>query len=259
MKKIILLFTLIFYSGVQFSQNINIDQYQYIIVPNQFDFLKMIDQYQTSSLTKFLFQKKGFKVFLSDEELPEDLANNRCTALTASVNNISSMLRIRVLIEIKDCYGKVLYTSEKGTSKVKDFKRGYQQAIKNAFETMSDFEYSYNPNLSIDTVTPTVVTTAAVVKSENLITNEKDSLIKNEIISDNKDNSIELLYAQPKEQGYQLIDTKPEVIFTILKTSKEDFYIIKNKNGTLFKKDNIWVVEYYENGEVVKKKYKIKF
>lgn len=259
MKKIILFFTLIFCSGIQFSQNINIDKYQYIIVPEQFNFVKSIDEYQTSSLTKFLFEKKGFKVFLSSEDLPDNLANNRCNALTASVNNISSMIRIKVLIEIKDCYGKILYTSDKGISRIKDFKRGYQQAIKNAFETMSDFEYSYNPNLSIDTVTPTVVSTAAVVKSENLITKEKDSLIKNEIISDNKDNSIQLLYAQPKEQGYQLINTKPEVVFTILKTSEEDFYIIKNKNGTLFKKDNIWVAEYYENGEVVQKKYKIKF
>ena len=61
-KKITFLLALI-YSTIQFSQELNLEKYQYIIVPDQFSFLKSVDQYQTSSLTKFLFEKKGFKVF----------------------------------------------------------------------------------------------------------------------------------------------------------------------------------------------------
>jgi len=41
------------------SQTKKMSDFKYIIVPNKFDFLKKSNQYQTSSLTKFLLQKKG--------------------------------------------------------------------------------------------------------------------------------------------------------------------------------------------------------
>ena len=158
--------------------------------------------------------------------------------LSASVKDDSSMLRIKVLIEIKDCYGKTLYTSEKGLSKLKDYKRGYQEAIKKAFETMSDFEYSYSPNNKINIEAPVAATSAtAIIKTTNSVAKTNDSLVKSEIVSNNSNiDSIQVLYAQPKESGFQLINTKPEVVFTILKTSKQDYYIIKNKNGLYIKK-----------------------
>ncbi len=259
-KKIAFLLVLT-YSSVQFSQDLNLEKYQYIIVPDQFSFLKSVDQYQTSSLTKFLFEKKGFNVFLSSDKLPKELVNNRCNALTASVKDDSSMLRIKVLIEITDCYSKTLYTSEIGGSKLKDYKRGYQEAIKKAFETMSDFEYSYNPNNKLNIEVPIVAaSTTAITKAKNSVVKANDSLAKSEIVSNDSDiDSIVVLYAQPKDAGFQLINTKPEVVFTILKTSKQDYYIIKNKNGTLYKKDTIWIAEYYKNGEIIKEKYQIKF
>ena len=68
-----------------FSQQSNINNYKYIIVPDRLEIVKKVDQYQTSSLTKFLLAKKGFEVYLSNEKLPDDLALNRCLALTANV------------------------------------------------------------------------------------------------------------------------------------------------------------------------------
>ncbi|MBT4869509.1 MAG: hypothetical protein HON45_05340, partial [Polaribacter sp.] len=69
--------------------------FKYIIVPNKFDFLKKSNQYQTSSLTKFLLQKKGFRVFLSTDSLPVDLLQNRCLALTAIVSDASGVLIVK--------------------------------------------------------------------------------------------------------------------------------------------------------------------
>ena len=59
------------------------------------DFLKKSNQYQTSSLTKFLLQKKGFRVFLSTDSLPVDLLQNRCLALTAIVSDASGVLIVK--------------------------------------------------------------------------------------------------------------------------------------------------------------------
>ena len=100
-KKIVFSF-LFFISISAYSQQEKINSYKYIIVPERFDFLKSSDQYQTSSLTKFLLEKKGFTVFLSNEKLPDDLLKNRCMALTATVSDDSGMFTIKNTIEIKD-------------------------------------------------------------------------------------------------------------------------------------------------------------
>ena len=67
------------------------------------------------------------------------------------------------------------------------------------------------------------------------------------------------LYAQPKENGFQLTNLKPQVVFVILNTGAKDIYVIKDKNGLLYKKGENWIAEFYEGGEIVVKKYSIKF
>ena len=122
-KKAVYFLTLLMSISI-YSQKNSSHKYQYILVPVKFDFFKDTDKYQTSSLTKFLFKKKGFKVFLSNEKLPTALNDDRCLALSASVVDESSMLTIRTSIEIKDCFGKVLYKSKKG--KPNDSTRKYE-------------------------------------------------------------------------------------------------------------------------------------
>ena len=93
MIKKTILFSVLLVSITINAQEINLDKYQYIIVASKFDFLKKTDQYQTSSLTKFLLEKKGFKVYLENENYPKEIIENRCLALFASVTNESNMLR----------------------------------------------------------------------------------------------------------------------------------------------------------------------
>ena len=68
-----------------------------------------------------------------------------------------------------------------------------------------------------------------------------------------------ILYAQPITNGFQLINTKPAVVFQVLKTKLKDVYIIKNKNGILYKNENNWVAEYYKNNALIVESYQIKF
>ena len=68
-----------------------------------------------------------------------------------------------------------------------------------------------------------------------------------------------LLYAQPNSYGFQLIDSTPKVVYILLKTGMFEIYILKNKNGILFKKDNQWIAEYYEANKMVKRVLEIKF
>jgi hypothetical protein len=236
-----------------YSQQPNFDKYQYIIVSDKFDFVKTTNEYQTSSLTKFLLRKKGFQVFLGDEKLPQDLQDNRCIALQASVKDASSMFTVKTFIELKNCHGKVLYTSMVGKSKEKDYKLGYREAIRNAFDTMTDFEYSYSPVSVVKVVEKQeiIVPVAEPVNPE--ITKELKT--KGNTVID----TVDVLYAQAVKNGFQLINTKPEVVFIILNSNLKDVFVIKDKNGVFYKLGELWVSEYYENNQLIQKEFQVKF
>ncbi|MGY8910048.1 MAG: hypothetical protein ACKVIG_09340, partial [Flavobacteriales bacterium] len=189
---------------------------------------------------------------------------NRCLSLFVSVKDNSSMFTIKNTIEFKDCYGKVVYSSEEGKSKYKDYKKGYQDAIRNAYESMEDFEYSFNPTL--------ISEEKAVEKEEIIAKNISDEVVSNVVVSPKviinsevkntettKGKDLTTLYAQAIENGFQLVNTKPEVIFILLKTNIKDTYLIKDKNGSFYKKDTIWVAEYYLDNKLVKEEYQVKF
>ena len=80
--------------------------------------------------------------------------------------------------------------------------------------------------------------------------------IKKEVVVSS---SLDILYAQPKINGFQLVNMKPEVVFIVLKTNVEDVFIIKGKNGILYKNGDNWFSEFYENNQLVRKEYQIKF
>ena len=249
-----------------YSQNNQINNYKYIIVQEKFDFLKKPDQYQTSSLTKFLLKKKGFTVFLSNETLPKDLLQNRCLALIASVTEGSSMFSVKNTIELKDCYGKLVYSSKEGKSKEKEYKKGYQEAIRNAYNTMSDLEYKYTPKKEVVKVNEVIENevTLPIKKNTNVnvipevkISTPVKKLVSTEITKSSI--KVETLYAQVKINGFQLVNTTPAIVFYVLKTNVNDVFIIKGKNGIIYKNENIWIAEYYENDKFVVKQFDIKF
>ena len=253
MIKKTIFFLILLVSTSVYSQQANFDKYQYIIVSDKFDFVKTTNEYQTSSLTKFLFRKKGFKVFLGNDKLPKDLQDNRCIALQAIVKDASSMFTVKTFIEVKDCHGKILYTSKVGKSKEKEYQKGYREAIRNAFDTMADFEYSYSPAslVKTDEKEEIIIPIAGVVLPN--ITAELKAA-GNAIAG-----VVGVLYAQAVKNGFQLINTKPEVVFIILNTNLKDVFVIKDKNGVFYKVDENWVSEYYENNQLIQKEFQVKF
>ena len=265
MKNIILVLFLIMSNIFVFGQEKKVNNYKFIVVPEQFNFLKQKDEYKTSSLTKFLLKKNGFTVVLNSEQYPKDLRDNPCNGLKAFVLDKSSMFKVKVIIELRDCSNKILYTSDEGVSKLKEFKKGFQEAIRNAHASMNDI--AYEPFLietiakdkkEIVTVNPVLVEEVKEVKLEvelpviNNIETAQISPINNIALSTT-------LYAQPKENGFQLINLKPQVVFVILNTSVKGVFVIKDKNGLLYKKGENWIAEFYENGKLIEKKYQVKF
>ncbi|MFN0729778.1 hypothetical protein [Polaribacter gochangensis] len=253
MKKIF--FLGLFICSISFFGQQKLSNYKYVVVANKFDFFKKADQYQTSSLTKFLFNKYGYTSFLNTEDLPEDIKSNRCSSMFASVNDSSTMLTTKVNIVLKDCNDKILYSSIIGKSKEKVYKKSFHEAIRNAFKDPMLKNYSYKPqNSTTKTVLKTpkvnkkVIVKAAIPKTEIPNKATKPKKIKQAV-----------LYAQVTSNGFQLVDTTPKVIFKVLKTLQETVFIIENKNGILYKNKTIWIAEYYENNVLIQKEYQIKF
>ena len=265
MKNIILVLFLTMSNIFVFGQEKKVNNYKFIVVPDQFDFFKQKDEYKTSSLTKFLFKKNGFTVVLNSEQYPKDLIDNPCSGLKALVLDKSSMFKLKVIIELRDCSNRLLYTSDEGVSKLKEYKKGFQEAIRNAHASMIDVVYEpllletiRKDKKEIVTVNPVLVKEVKEVKLEvelPVINNREAAQVfpTNNIALDSA------LYAQKKENGFQLVDLKPQVVFVILNTSVKDVFVIKDKNGLLYKKGENWIAEFYEGGEIVVKKYNIKF
>lgn len=235
-----------------FSQEVNFDNYKYIIVSDKFHFVKTIDGYQTSSLTKFLLEKKGFQVFLSSDNFPDDLNQNKCIALYADVKDESDFLTTKSIIELNDCKGKNLFTSKLGKSRLKDYKKAYQESIRNAFNSMTDLKYSYQPTEK-STVLPEIK--KEIVET---ITQKKDTIIENNLQL-NGVPTIEDLIAKPIKHGFQLVNSNSENVYVILKTSVSEFFILKDKNGFVYRKGNIWYIEFYEDERLMKMQTQIKF
>jgi len=244
----------LFISVIGFSQSIN--DYKAVIVPLKYDFMKSENQYRLATLTKSNLLKAGFQAFYTNEEIPSGFTE-RCELLYIDVKKESGFLVTKLFVEFKDCYGRVVYTSEMGKSKEKDYDLAYKESLDLAFKSINDLHYQYSGKAVASTKAPaaTMVTpaAAAIVNSAPAAAVAVTPAVN---VSDPN-----LLYAQPTENGFQLIDKTPKVVMKLLKTSRPDSYIaIKDGiQGSLNAKDNQWFFEYYQNDKLVSEKVSVKF
>jgi len=290
-KAISVVIFFVFASVVGYAQN-DLNAYKYIIIPNKFEFQRFDDQYQLNSLTQFLFKKQGYNT-LKIEDRPNDLYDNACLGLQANVINNSNMFTTKVVIELVDCYEKVVYKSEEGRSKIKDYKKGYHEAIRIAFESVKAFDYKFDeslvttkePNVVEETNTTEVTNNSSVETAQKVEEAAKSTKVSediavavgvtkastkeevlatetSEVVSEKKavEKTLEnTLYAQTTEVGYQLVDKTPKVVFILLKSTRENYYFLKNKTGVVFKENDKWIAEYYNENELLREELRIKF
>ncbi len=137
-----LIIFLIFGTSVHSQKSVN--DYKYVIVPMSYSFLNENDAYQLNSLTKFLFNKYGFITYMRGDSFPEDLKNNGCKALSADVKKSKGLFITKLKIHLTDCSGNIVYISSEGTSREKEYRKAYQEALRVAFEDVERLNYKYN-------------------------------------------------------------------------------------------------------------------
>lgn len=251
-KYLILIFILISISA--YSQN-TINNYKYVIIPEKFVFQKSVNQYGLNELTKMLLESKGFTAYFDGADLPAEIASQRCNALNLDITEKNSMFSTNLTLLLKDCQGNVLFKSKEGKSREKDYKVSYSVALGETFKSLDEANYKYagppsgiQNQQKVSSVT-TVTTTAPV---EQIVKTASAAVVKQ---------AEGTLYAQPTANGYNLIDTTPKIILTLLKTSQQDYFIANNgtAHGIVLKKNADWVFEYYQQDQLISEKLVIKF
>jgi len=225
--------------------------YKNLIVPEKFSFLKQANQYNLNVLAKALFEDKGFTVYYDNTEIPSEIATDRCRALVVEVEEHNSMFVTNLTILLKDCKGNVVLKSKEGKSREKEYKQSYNAAMRDAFSSFGDLHYEAG---STPVVSATPVTPAQEVKTVA-------TAPVNQPATATAKQSEALLYAQAINNGYQLIDSAPKIVLTLLKTTVADYFIASSAstNGIVLKKDGSWFFEYYKDNVLVSEKLSIKF
>lgn len=238
MKKFLLI-TFCLFTIATFSQSIN--NYEFVIVPTKFDFQRDENEYRLNTLVKYRLEEFGFKAFYNSDKLSTNF-NDRCLYLNTNVVDESSLFMTKLYIEFKDCNNTVIFKSAMGSSRTKERKIAYNEAMEKALLSVKNLNYKFEGK-----------------KTENSVkvtnTEASNSIEKTQVVNENS------LFAQPITNGYQLVDTTPKVVLKMFKTSQPDYYTATSdsKNGVVFKKNNEWFFEYYVNEKLVSEKLSIKF
>lgn len=244
MKRIIFVFAVLFTISISAQSN-----YEVIIVPKKFSFLKEDNKYNLNSLTKSFFETEGFKVYYAEDNLPKEIANNRCNALFADVVANNGLFTSRLEVVLTDCQNNVVFTSAEGSSREKEYHKAYNEALRIALTSLRGSLKIKNPNTLDNTNDVSVVKVKEVIEITEPSIAETKTFKKGE------------LYALPISNGYKIVDSTPTIVYLVQKTSNESVFIASKGeiNGVFMKKINGWFFEYYQNETLVSEKVEVKF
>ncbi|OOG76230.1 hypothetical protein [Flavobacterium sp. A45] len=251
------LFLLLLVSSYGFSQSVN--DYAGVIIPLKYDFLKSENQYRLCTLTKVNLKKAGFEAFYANETFPGGY-NDRCSLLNVDLIKDNAFLVTKLYVVFKDCNGKVVYKSEVGKSKEKDYEVAYSEALNMAFTSVYALNYKYNGTLPANNAntavaSPSVASVASVAVPATVVA------VAVNVPSSSTEPDGSVLFAQPIKNGFQLVDSTPKVVLKAFKTTNPSIYLASKEGiqGVLILKENQWFFEYYEKDTLMSEKIKVKF
>lgn len=232
MKKISVL-TFIVAATVVFGQKVS--DYKYISIPQTFrDFEK--NSYDLDNSLAKAMRSKGYIVIQEGkDQWPSEIDRNSCSFAVGNISNKSSFLRNKVELEFKDCNGKVIF-SAKGNSNLKEYKEGYQDALKLSLVSLP----ASRPLENIQ------ITKVQSPNPETVKNSEEPSAPFSESKSGKYTNGkLSLQKIQVDANQFILADGGSSVPFAVFKTSsKKEVFRVKLSDGS-------FTIGYFENGNIV--------
>lgn len=233
-----------------FGQN-GVDNYKYVSVPDRFDFLKSADQYQLNALTKFLLKKNGFSVLDVSSDYPKELLKNRCLLLDVNVIKLKGFLNTKLEVQFTNCQNEIVFRSDIGVSKIKDFKKGYHEALRKAFVSIAELNYSYKAAPSSIQLEQTPEVAAVEVAPPPAPSKAMKELLPPPPPPVSKQD-LSQVKIRPSDFGFTVIhEPSGKVLHTLHATLYEGVFIIDNLPGIAYKRGNRWVREFVVNQKIV--------
>jgi hypothetical protein len=235
----ITLITIFVASQTLLTAQTNLDQYKYVSVPNRFDFMKSSDQFQISSLAKFLLTKNKFTVIEDLEKYPADLAANQCLLLNLNVEQIKGFLKTKLEVQFLNCKNQVVFKSDIGMSREKDFKTAYHQALRAAFSSVSEANYKFNETVDTVSTNEKPISVKPAVSTPMQATDLSSSKLTSEILM------------TQTSYGFDIKDADGIVVYSLYQTMSDGIYIIDRLPGIVYKRGNRFVREYISNQKII--------
>lgn len=259
MKKLIILCIFITFAIKSEAQS-SLNNYKYVVIPLQYEFLKGKDTYRLNTVTRVLFKDEGFNVYFNEEQLPEDLFNDRCLALYADVKEVKGGFRkTKLEIILKDCNGKLVLKSDVGQSGENNHEKRYREALTDAFKSIEKLNYSYDAREQQEAATEEKVAEITIeknddsemvmkvedLKEEKEIEKEKPVVIakaeKEEVKIAIISKDTNRLTARSIPQGYEVLNAESTIVMTLLKTAAEGVFIVQGEDAIVFKSGIKWM------------------
>ena len=258
MKTNFFLFLLAISTNINLEAQTAIDDFKYVSVPESYSFLKSNDQYQLNSLTVFLFEKNNFKVLKSFENYPSDLAENSCLLLKSDVISVKGFLKTKLQLTLTDCRGNVVFTSEIGESKLKEYKKAFHEALRSAFVSVGNLNYEYNGSIpyanTAAPLAPKPPIPAAAIKASKSVSKVRPPSVPVAVQTLATENTevANGLIVKKTNSGYDFIDNVTKrVSYSTQETLFDKVYIIEGQSGIIYKRGSAWVWEYYEQNKTI--------
>lgn len=240
-------FFLLFVISIVKAQQSN--HYHYIQVPQKFsDFDE--DEFQLNFYLKQLLRKNNYIVLDENESRwPEEAKNNPCLILTADVVKQKRIFKNGLNLKLINCKNQEegLYS---GVSKIKDFDKGYQQALLLAVDSMGQ----YDPTIKIARTENSSVTNPIPETSNQTVIQKDDTTKQTEflfvnddkrvILSELRDGSFLLLQEQGRRLIAQLKPSSRKGVFQVTVVGEREKY-----TTTGFLDDKTLTIDFIENGK----------
>lgn len=223
--------------------------YKHVIVPSQFEFQKTANQHGINMLLKYKFQQLGFETYLDSEVIPKELKTNTCFYLTPKLKHKSTAFYTKISVEISNCDGKILFTTQEGKSNSKSYKISNNVALRQALESFKDYRLNYQPIHKEEVV---ISNKQAPLEESNQVADTK-FLYNTEFVSFVNDN--ELFYAEIKN------NKSSKIIGTLSQSSKRGVFHVQleSKKGLgYYDETGSFIVEFVaDNGQVILQKFQL--
>jgi len=222
---------------ITFSYAQKVSDYKYIALPEKFSGFKN-DQYKMDVLLSKTLKQKQYVVVSGNRSMWTAEANsNPCSVLNADVINDSGFLRNKVVLEFKDCNGKVV-ASQKGSTSIKEFEAGFQDALKQALFTVP---VSFPKNIETSQVAVQEIHPSEPAKEVSVQKVESSTTQSGKYTN----GKVSLQKVQIDDTQFILVESNSSVPFATFKsTSKNDTFKVRLKSGES-------TIGYYENGNIV--------